>query len=69
MIMMVKTDSVSLKWAIASLQIEWSELLPGHTGVCLIDILRSAVSGDGATFCSSEGECEAAPGPAGSLVI
>jgi hypothetical protein len=61
-IMMVKSDSVSLKWAIASLQIEWSELLPGHIGVYLIDILSSTVNGDGAIFCSSEGECELCTG-------
>ena len=36
-IIMVKSDLVSLKWAIMSLQIKWFELLPGHVGVYLID--------------------------------
>ena len=61
-IITVRTDSVSLKWAIVSLQIEWSELLPGHIGVYLIDILRSTVNGDGDILCSSEGECELCTG-------
>lgn len=58
----VKTDSVSLKWAIASLQTEWSELVPGHTGVYLTDVLSSTVTGDGEILCSSEGECELCTG-------
>ena len=61
-IITVRTDSVSLKRAIVSLQIEGSELLPGHIGVYLIDILRSTVNGDGETLCSSEGECELCTG-------
>ncbi|XP_045864452.1 platelet-activating factor acetylhydrolase IB subunit alpha1-like [Meles meles] len=55
---MVKSDLGGLKWAVISLQIEWSELLPGHIGVWLIDILNGTVNSDGEIFCFSEGDCE-----------
>lgn len=57
-IIMVKSDLGGLKWAVISLQIEWSELLPGHIGVWLIDILNGTVNSDGEIFCFSEGDCE-----------
>lgn len=61
-IITVRSDLVSLKWAIILLQIKWSELLPGHIEVYLIDILNGIVNSDGEIFCFSEGECELCSG-------
>lgn len=62
MIITVKSDLVGLKWAVTSLQFEWSELLPGHIGVQLIGLVNGTVNSDGEIFCFSEGEYELCTG-------
>lgn len=57
-IITVGSDLVALKWALRPLQIEWSELQPGHIGVQLMDILNGTLNSDGEIFCFSEGDCE-----------
>lgn len=47
----VEGDLVGLKWAFMSLQIESSDLLPGHFGVYFIDTLKDSANSDAEKLC------------------
>lgn len=54
----VEGDLVGLKWAFMSLQIELSDLLPGHIGVYFTDTLKSSANSDAEKLFFIEGDYE-----------